>query len=254
MEGFVYVMTNEAMPGIVKIGFTERTPHQRAIEMSAHEGLPAKMRVEYYALIDGSAFDVEQSTHRMLEEYCVGKEWFRCDVLKAVMAIKSVSTGVLLSEKLHYESPDVLRDRMEKERRAAKEIESRRIQQENDRKVAIDYIHSEFYRLLPEVEAATKRIHALFNFGTYPERMAKTSKEDLFVLIRYHKASLLLTKYAIRPTVPNVLQRIWHGDYREIPGFVIDEFIRRRDLAANPAEFNSILFPNEARVLEVNKT
>lgn len=257
MEGFVYVMSNEAMPGIVKVGFTERTPHQRALEMSAHEGLPAKMRVEYFALIDGSAYEIEQSAHRILAEFSVGKEWFRCDVLKAVMVIKSVSSGAMLSEKLHYESSDALRNRMEKERREAKDFENRRLQQENirqtqlkAREAAIDFIRSEFYRLLPEVEAATSKIHAFLNFGTYPERMANTTKKDLFALIRYHQASVLLKKYASRPTVPNALQRLWSGDYREVPGFVIDEFIRRRTIAFNSPEFNNILFPNEARVLD----
>ncbi len=257
MEGFVYVMSNEAMPGIVKVGFTERTPNQRALEMSAHEGLPFKMRVEYYALIDESAYEVEQATHRILEIFSVGKEWFRCDVLKAVTAIKSASSGKLMSEKLHYESPEALRHRVEQERLKVRENEKKEIQRENmrqarlqAREAAIAYIRSEFFRLLPEVETATSRIHAFFNFGTYPERMARTSKDDLFTLVRYQQASVLLTKFSSRPTIPNVLQKFWSGDYRDVPGFVINEFNLRRKTASNRSEFNDVLFPNETRILE----
>lgn len=131
MKGYVYVMSNPAMHGIVKVGFTLKEPELRAQEMSAHEGLPLKMRVEYYAYIAGSAYEVEQKTHRSLKILSAGKEWFRCDVLKAVMAIQVASTGKLLSEKLHYESPGELKKRNEQERIRVREYE----RQENTRRV-----------------------------------------------------------------------------------------------------------------------
>ena len=31
--GYVYILTNEAMPNLVKIGYTDRTPEERAAEL-----------------------------------------------------------------------------------------------------------------------------------------------------------------------------------------------------------------------------
>ena len=66
MEGFVYVMSNPAMPGLVKIGITEKMPHLRAQEISAHEGLPERMQLEYYALVTGAPRAVEQRVCKIL--------------------------------------------------------------------------------------------------------------------------------------------------------------------------------------------
>ena len=39
-KGYVYLLTNEAMPGYVKIGFTERTVEERIEELSKPTGVP----------------------------------------------------------------------------------------------------------------------------------------------------------------------------------------------------------------------
>lgn len=46
--GFVYVMINHAMPGIFKIGCTERAPHLRAEELSKGTSVPLDFRVLCY--------------------------------------------------------------------------------------------------------------------------------------------------------------------------------------------------------------
>lgn len=58
--GFVYVMTNQSMPGLVKVGFTTRPPSLRAQELSAATGVPGSFVVEYYA---------EHADARMQEGY-----------------------------------------------------------------------------------------------------------------------------------------------------------------------------------------
>ena len=39
--GWVYVLTNPAMPGLVKIGLTSRNPQVRAAELTQATGVPA---------------------------------------------------------------------------------------------------------------------------------------------------------------------------------------------------------------------
>jgi hypothetical protein len=44
-DGFIYVLKNPHMPRLVKIGYTERSPDARAIELSQHTGVPGNFSV-----------------------------------------------------------------------------------------------------------------------------------------------------------------------------------------------------------------
>lgn len=54
--GFIYVLGNESMPGIYKIGFTTRHPKARAAEISRATGCPELFVIVAY-------FGVEQPEH-----------------------------------------------------------------------------------------------------------------------------------------------------------------------------------------------
>lgn len=94
MKGWVYVITNRAMPGLVKVGYSSKDPELRAAELN-HTGAPYPYLVEYEALVE-EPFSIEQRTHRSLshlhegERYQkgVGVEWFNCSVEEAISAIK----------------------------------------------------------------------------------------------------------------------------------------------------------------------
>ena len=43
--GYIYCMTNSAMPGLVKIGMTLDHPEERAAELSSVTGVPARFEV-----------------------------------------------------------------------------------------------------------------------------------------------------------------------------------------------------------------
>jgi hypothetical protein len=60
--GFVYVLGNPSMPDIVKIGRTDRSPHQRAVELSAVTGVPKPFSVELYVEVE-NPMEVERLTH-----------------------------------------------------------------------------------------------------------------------------------------------------------------------------------------------
>jgi hypothetical protein len=91
MRGWVYIIVNKSMPGLVKVGYTDRSPNMRAAEL-AGTGMPTPYSVAYSAQLP-AARNVEQRVHRKLADLRVGKEWFRCTVAVARAAVESVSSS-----------------------------------------------------------------------------------------------------------------------------------------------------------------
>jgi hypothetical protein len=50
-EGFVYILMNPSMPGLVKIGLTEDTAEARAASLSSASGVPTRFTVVYDELV-----------------------------------------------------------------------------------------------------------------------------------------------------------------------------------------------------------
>lgn len=110
MRGWVYIFTNKAMPGLIKIGFTLKDPDSRAKELD-HTGVPHSYTVEYEVLTHNPR-DIEQQVHRMLSEYHDRKEWFRCDIFRGVSAIQSAAQGkILLENYRNFQSAENLNDK-----------------------------------------------------------------------------------------------------------------------------------------------
>jgi hypothetical protein len=77
--GFVYILHNPAMNGIYKVGFTMRSPHARAAELSTGSGVAMDFEVVYYVeTYDPS--ETEREIHAELAEYRINpdREFFRC--------------------------------------------------------------------------------------------------------------------------------------------------------------------------------
>lgn len=89
MRGWVYIIVNKSMPGLVKVGYTDRSPNKRAAEL-AGTGMPTPYSVAYSVQLPGPR-NVEQQVHRELAHLRAGKEWFRCTVAAARAAIESRS-------------------------------------------------------------------------------------------------------------------------------------------------------------------
>lgn len=88
MGGWVYIITNEAMPGLLKVGYTERDPQDRARELTKERktGVPRDYVVAYALQIhDPKA--LEQRVHQALEKFHENREWFRCSLKDARAAI-----------------------------------------------------------------------------------------------------------------------------------------------------------------------
>jgi len=90
MRGWVYVISNQSMPGIVKIGYSMKDPWARAEEL-AHTGTPLPYLVDYEVLVHEPQV-IEQGAHEALKHVRLNekREWFRCSTSAAVTAIRSV--------------------------------------------------------------------------------------------------------------------------------------------------------------------
>lgn len=90
--GWVYVIANEAVPKLVKVGCTDRDPDARAKELAA-TGVPGEYVVKFRLEVD-DAFAVEREAHRLLHDMHHSKEWFCCTIERAREAVeKSAGFG-----------------------------------------------------------------------------------------------------------------------------------------------------------------
>lgn len=97
MKGWVYVISNKAMPDVIKVGFSTKDPKQRAVDLGT--GSPYPYYVDYEALVDAPR-EIEKKAHAVLAFLREGKEWFRCDVSVAVRAVQQACAG----QKVYFEA------------------------------------------------------------------------------------------------------------------------------------------------------
>ena len=50
MKGWVYILSNESLNGLIKIDFSTKDPANRATELSGDSGVPTPFVVEYQVL------------------------------------------------------------------------------------------------------------------------------------------------------------------------------------------------------------
>ncbi|WP_408602562.1 GIY-YIG nuclease family protein [Paraburkholderia guartelaensis] len=96
IRGWVYVITNKAMPDLVKIGYSIKDPALRAKEL-ASTGVPEPYKVQYDILVLQPR-EVEQRVHVALAELKAGKEWFKCTVSHAIGTIVRIAGSDALLE------------------------------------------------------------------------------------------------------------------------------------------------------------
>jgi len=83
IKGYVYILSNESMPGLLKIGFTSNDPRTRARELHT-TGVPTAFKVELAMFCD-NANEVEQCAHYNLSDYKVqNREFFNVHLRQAI--------------------------------------------------------------------------------------------------------------------------------------------------------------------------
>lgn len=88
MPKTIYVFTNESMPNLVKIGYTDASVESRLTELSRASGVPLPFEC-YFAAEVADAIKLEKTLHQLFAETRVNprREFFRVDPEKVVLAI-----------------------------------------------------------------------------------------------------------------------------------------------------------------------
>lgn len=90
-DGYLYLLVNSAMPGLVKIGFTKRSVAERVMELSTASGVPIPFVCAYHVSVQNPVA-AEACIHKELQAFrCAdNREFFRIDPTEAIERIQSV--------------------------------------------------------------------------------------------------------------------------------------------------------------------
>ena len=89
-RGVIYVLTNRAMPGLIKVGFSTRSAESRAAELSA-TGVPLPFEVVFSAEVEAPS-QVEAEIHARFAQYRISnsREFFQMTVDDAITELKAI--------------------------------------------------------------------------------------------------------------------------------------------------------------------
>lgn len=91
--GYIYILSNPSMPGVLKIGKTKRPPEVRVKELSSATGVPTPFHIEgVIEATDMSAVEKEVHLHIANRRVNNRREFFRIDVSQAVRIAGKVAT------------------------------------------------------------------------------------------------------------------------------------------------------------------
>lgn len=95
-DTWVYILENELMPGLLKIGYTKLLPEERAKQISSSTGVATPFKVSY-AFQCFNAEGLERELHKFFEEYRVSnnREFFRLSLDEAQKAVKNLGQRYL---------------------------------------------------------------------------------------------------------------------------------------------------------------
>lgn len=95
--GIVYVLTNPAMNGLVKIGKTLKKDVEARMKELYTTGVPLPFKCEYACCVDANIYsDVEKAFHIAFNPYRINdnREFFRIDPEQAIALMKILDKGV----------------------------------------------------------------------------------------------------------------------------------------------------------------
>jgi hypothetical protein len=89
MAQIVYILTNPAMPDLIKIGITSNTLNQRIAELSRSSGVPLPFEVYYACEVDDME-NVEKNIHDAFDDFRINprREFFKMNPERVISALK----------------------------------------------------------------------------------------------------------------------------------------------------------------------
>lgn len=99
-SGWIYILTNQSMPGLVKIGRTSRSPYERMSELSSATGVPTDFQLVHAVYVSRHQV-VEKLIHSELHHLRVSgrREFFRLSTKKAVSKVEKLSSPYKIKSK-----------------------------------------------------------------------------------------------------------------------------------------------------------
>ena len=106
MTGYVYLFTNEAMPGWVKLGQTKRAPQERADDLY-NTSVPYPFEVAFAIKVPNSV-ELEDHLHDRLDMYRgdANREFFLIELERAKEQILEAVTTMFPSDEFHIETDE----------------------------------------------------------------------------------------------------------------------------------------------------
>ncbi len=118
-EGFVYILKNEAMPGYIKLGFTQQNDVEARMRQLHTTGVPLPFECVYFARVPDCR-RVERALHFVFadDRTAASREFFRIDPDRAKAIVELVAIEVeTLSDQQQLITPE--------QRNAIEEVKSR---------------------------------------------------------------------------------------------------------------------------------
>lgn len=114
MEGYVYILTNKSMPGLIKIGSTKRSPEQRRRELSQPTGIPTDFEIAY-EIFSCNIKELERKIHLELENFRLNsnREFFKAELNDAIALIRLKAEEQKLATMFRSEGVNELLDSYE---------------------------------------------------------------------------------------------------------------------------------------------
>jgi hypothetical protein len=88
----VYIMSNPAYAGLLKIGSTRKLVEERRKQLSSASGVPYPFKIEWILKLDGNELQLENEIHHYLEHKRsnMNREFFDITLSEAIEVIKKV--------------------------------------------------------------------------------------------------------------------------------------------------------------------
>lgn len=143
--GYVYILINDSIKGMIKIGSTVINAQERAKQLSKNTGVPTPFKVAYELYVPNYKV-FEKSIHNCLADFRVNpnREFFNYPLNKAIKLIEELNSRNKVENEDRFESMEILTQlRKRYEQDIISTISSIRIYQTNDR-VYLEFTKDEY--------------------------------------------------------------------------------------------------------------